>query len=1508
MASDDDFELSDLLESYLSTFNPDFLELLSKKKEFLELKAGKNERIERGEKGEFIPQKHQEFIHRFLRDYDDLLDFAETGTGKTGSIAGFMEKVLLEHEKAQIAPSSADPKLSNFKRCVILVKGKTLTESFRNQLVSKLSNGRYLKKVIEKVPDATNEKARRTATKKILRKAGYEIDHYEKFAKKYDKMFSIRPNKTKAENDNLILLLAREFEDTIFWVDEAHNLNIEPDNTKERETKMLIYRTLWNIFHYAPRCKRILSSAAPALNNIDELIFLLNLILPLDGTLPNNYDYQNSSDHDLLTFFPGLNPNEARQMTPEKIGPYFRGQIYFNIRKVKKNNDLPREIEIYEQQYGSVAGNKLDGNDNERRALSLKTISDEQLEPYLRGRTFFIKNKESPAVAVEQGITHEITSDLRTSYVTTFNTQMSDFQEEGYNMILAKTESSEGFEVQKRQAGNFIFPDELGGYFLNPKDGFKKYLVKNKDNFSATEEFKYLLTKGLNPTNLENINKIIKRVGKYGCKYAATMKGLIDYPGVQQIYSNFVKGSGGILLGVCLEMIGYERFDETSSVFTINKDGSRRVRIPKKKRYALLNGEKASVKDISIMMELLNSDENMFGEYLQCIITSSTGREGISIYNMIVTNILNPEWNPSGNYQALSRGIRVDSQDKLLAQIQIIIDDLFNLIKFINPRNNLYLETKNLIVSLSGGIKLTNNFNSFDDVLLLVPTLELAIKNYKGNSEYLLYKSNKLIDALQNINNNNIIQDIINIITTIFVEKSNLYLNYFEEDDIDLALDILRENIQYLLGELSIRTIDINVVNYYKEIKEKIMVVMNEDQTYQNDLGEYAPQAYLEIKIFKHAAIPSNLINKANELIAQGELSEKDRVESIDLRVYKIGESKHHNIERVLEIMRKYSVGSIIYANINKDKNDESNLEQITNIDYGNYDILYSSEIISNIQKQIINICHNHALFTLSELTDLLFDHQLDFVLTSLDKLFKYNIPFTSKNGKVIDDAMFIKIKQLFPNNKVLISIINKFINNNMTINQSLITEKVIGSMIDPYRERFIIIALENIINNKIPITDKFGYVVYMRGNNGYFYLDKSYPSSFSTDFRSSYYTDNLIITKQSNLEDISDVNEKILSLDILKKIKVTRDPVLINEYLDILSIKSQSLILEEIIIEALRSDEDYFFILHENNNYIDIIINKYRYYIIWMNEPYSQIKNLEISLLHQGPRPGRPSLNTTKKALPNLKSIIRKNEGKEIINYDEDTELVYIHTLRSKAIDITEHGKVARVLKGDGHKRIIKITELNKGWRDMIDVEKTVYNEYVQPMLIEKEDEIKNHSKEVISKLNGDGIERKPLYGIIMDGKFRLVDKERENENVKKDNRSNISGRVCKDFKRPYLIEILWRLGADIPDSDDKGIFNIEITEDNKEEFVLGLIGEEPIYYHGNTGKNKMKMIVNAKILRRLYKGEQTIEYTYDELIEWDVYKLNFYYRWDIGTFTIPYMVEIIEARMKELDIIEYK
>lgn len=1518
MSNDKDFELSDLLESYLSTFNPNFLELLSKKEEYLELKSDVDEKIEKGDKGEFIPQKHQEFLHRFLRDYDDLLDFSLTGTGKTGSIAGFMEKALREHEKAEIDPSSADPKLSNFKTCLILFKGKTLADSFRIQLVSKISDGRYLKKAIEMSPDETNEKARKSAIKRVLSKAGYVVDHYEKFSKKYHDLFKIGPEYSQAENDNSIMMLGEYFADTVFWIDEGHNLNIEPGKTKTYKVKLLVYETLWKIFHYAPRCKRIISSATPAINNIEELAFLLNLILPMDGILPSNFDYQNSPDNDLKIFFPGLSPDKARSMSPEEISPFFRGQIYVAVPKTKiKTPDDDEEVKKYQEQYGSVTATRFDGYGAERTPLNLRNISEEDLEPYLRGRTFYIKNKPSRAVPVEQGIIHEVRSDLATSYITTFNTQMSEFQEENYAKLV--NNKNVGFYDKERQAANFIYPNGSAG-----KEGFSKFIDLNNDKFSPDKNFKFLLTEGLIPNTKDNIMRIISNISQYSSKVGKILELLIENPGIHHVYTNYVKGSGGIALGVCLEMIGYERFNESSSVFITNRDGSRRIRIPKRKRYAFLSGDKTSTKDFQSMMELLNSDENMFGEYIELLNTSSTGREGVSIYNMIATNILNPEWNPATIYQSLSRGIRVDSQDKLLEKMQNIIDDLHNLLlnKFINRESQLYFEAKALIIGLSGGIKLRTDSITFD---YIIETIQLAINYYKGTNRNYINKANNIINLLTE--NKNIIdkQKIINlnvyITTKIFSERSGLYFSLLQEldgsdEDLDISMNILIENIQYLIKELSIRSINIDVVNYYKIIRAEILSMISEQNIYQNDIevDEYAPQAYLEIKIFKHAAIPLNLINRTNKLIEENKLSIEDQVEAIDLRIYKIGEAKHHNIEKVLSILRKNSVGSIIYANINKDLEETENLK---NIDYNNYNILYSEEIISNIKKEIIEICRYNNIFTLSELEDLLFRYKLNFILTAFDKLLDYNIPFINRNGKSINDDILRRMKELFSSNeiKLLTSIINKFVKKGVIISRSLISEKTITSLIEKYKQKFIIIALERLINNKIQLTDKFGYVVYIRENNGYFYLDKTYPSDNLSDFRSSYYTDNLITIKQNNLENISNFSEKLSSVNALEKIKIiNNDSVLINQYLESLSIKSQAIILESIMIEALNEEEDYFLTLHNNDNYIDIIINKYRYYIISMNEPYSQIKNLELNLLHQGPRPGRPSTNNGKVSLPNLKSIDKKKDSKQFVNYNDDTELIYIHTLYSQDTNRVKYGQVARVLKGDGRKRIIKITELDKGWRDMIDVEKIVYNELVQPILIERNNEIISHSVEIISKLgNGDGT-RKALYGIIMDGEFRLVDKERENEKAKTDHRSTVPGRKGHNFKRPYLIEILWRLEVQIPESDDKGDFDFEITEENKDYFVRGLIGEIPIYYHGFPGKTKEKLLKGKEgekgngVLKKLLQREDLINYTYDELIEWDLYKLNFYYRWNVGKFSIIYMRDVIESRMKELDIIEYR
>ena len=284
------------------------------------------------------------------------------------------------------------------------------------------------------------------------------------------------------------------------------------------------------------------------------------------------------------------------------------------------------------------------------------------------------------------------------------------------------------------------------------------------------------------------------------------------------------------------------------------------------------------------------------------------------------------------------------------------------------------------------------------------------------------------------------------------------------EEDLATSLNILIENIQNLIKELSIGTINRNVVNYYKEVKSRILSMISEGKVYQTSNAiqstEYAPQAYFEIKVFKHAAIPLNLINKTNNLIEEGSLNEKDKIESIDLRIYKIGEEKHHNIEHLLAIMRRNSVGSIIYSNINKDLVD---IPEITNVDYSNYDILHSEELVSNIQKQIIEICRNNNIFTLLELADLLTKYQVNFLLNAFDKL-GYNIPFMDRTGKFLNPLILQRIKELFHTNesKFLISIINKMIKNRIVISQSLISERTMIPLIEKYRQKFIIIALEN--------------------------------------------------------------------------------------------------------------------------------------------------------------------------------------------------------------------------------------------------------------------------------------------------------------------------------------------------------------------------------------------------------------------------------------------------------------
>jgi len=695
MTTNDDIQLTDLLESYPPSNTPGFQTLISAKQEFAEMASDPGERLPPG-RGQYF--KHQKFTHRYLRAYDELVILSETGTGKSCEVLGFIEYTRRELEKAKIDPTTADEKAAHFKRVIVLVNGKTQKSEFKNQLVCKCSDGHYETSIVRKAKTETVQKSNIT----IEVKKAYTISTYRTFAHRIAEQYP-----TEADNARL----AEDYSDTIFWIDEAHNLLIDPRATTKYREKQLTYLGIWRVLHLARRSKRIISTATPMINDEKEIGSLMNLILPLNGVLPPNYDYRNAPPNDIRSFFPGL-PFDHRTATPEQIAPYFRGQF-------------PPDY-------------------------NFKTATVRDLEPYMRGRIGFIRASNTGAIPEDQGIPqneeYEINGVRYQSQLVIYTTAMSQYQSERYLLAKQSVRGRDELFGAERQAANFVFPDgywgngitdeernarqetrrakaatkaaittgedlnlrgaqiqaeplpeggiisvNVGGRELAPPDdedhtgevggggferrAFRRYVTMRGDRFAPTAEFAPWL-------------QDLTYIRMLSCKYAEIVRLTMEEPGNGFIYGEFVEGSGAIVLALCLEGMGFTRYNESNSMFlgvggeavkpfcsgSDRDPTTRRVRpdiISRQQgaplRYAILTRDTTDAKFHS-MMEAMNSYENRHGDYIKVLVSSHVGRDGINISNVLTIQLVGSEWNQSAIYQALSRGIRATSHDDLIKE------------------------------------------------------------------------------------------------------------------------------------------------------------------------------------------------------------------------------------------------------------------------------------------------------------------------------------------------------------------------------------------------------------------------------------------------------------------------------------------------------------------------------------------------------------------------------------------------------------------------------------------------------------------------------------------------------------------------------------------------------------------------------------------------------------------------------------------------------------------------
>lgn len=498
----------------------------------------------------------------------------------------------------------------NIKRVYIIQPGPATSNDFKNQILKLSDENEY---VNDKIKYA-NSKASITNNLTRLIKEWYSIETYQQFAK-------------KSYSDKII---EEEFSDCIFFFDEAHKLRTLSDETSAIASEEInkIYEYIWRVCHVAKRTKIILATATPMINSTIDFVPLLNLLLPMDYQLPF---YKNKDNfYDLVTL--------------EQLEPYFRGKITF-IKFLEAEIDVENVGEILEHTH------------HIKMASDDKRLTSEPLIPEVKT----VKNNKIISTKVPAWSKQPLVKTVEKTYKSeakVVKLKMSELQKIGY--ARAK-KSKKSFFLAERQASVFVYPN--GKYGVR---GFEEYTQKNElgeYNFVNSADGKDIPTY-INEQDLEdslaNLQIMSAKFHYYlTLELAASKK---RKPGNSFCYIEFVNASGAILLGMILRVFGFEEYQSNYSAFDLK---TKKILIGKGKRFALLTGKQGNLQEI---LNLFNSYENRHGEYIQMLIASETARDGINIKNVLRGYIMTPVWHEAGMYQALSRFIRADSHDFLIAE------------------------------------------------------------------------------------------------------------------------------------------------------------------------------------------------------------------------------------------------------------------------------------------------------------------------------------------------------------------------------------------------------------------------------------------------------------------------------------------------------------------------------------------------------------------------------------------------------------------------------------------------------------------------------------------------------------------------------------------------------------------------------------------------------------------------------------------------------------------------
>ena len=401
-----------------------------------------------------------------------------------------------------------------------------------------------------------------------------------------------------------------------------------PDNStvKEclKESKRLIkkyytFKTYDNIY----KIIRNLSNES-LLNKFKDKVFILDEVHNIRETDTKDEDDKYSQIHRLLHI---SNSNYTVLLSGTPMKDTFNEVV-----------DVMNLLLPYDEQFDSKnflnTFFKKDKNDE----YSFKKGFEEIFKQKIKGRVSYLKN-------IDNKVKTEFVGETVFKQFKIFKTFMSSFQTENYMPTYVRNDS---FGINMRESSLFVFPNGAYG-----SKGFKKYMTKN----TIDDELKKILLNGVSKSYTtrtvsdDDKNVILKNLEKYSSKYAVCIKNLINETKSNSksfVYCDIVSGSGLILFTSILSLFGYSR-------------GNGRETDPDKRFIFLKSGA-----NLDKLVVKFNSDDNINGRLYSILIGSGLISEGYTFKDIEFEHILSPAWNYTRLDQAIARGIRYGSHDRLL--------------------------------------------------------------------------------------------------------------------------------------------------------------------------------------------------------------------------------------------------------------------------------------------------------------------------------------------------------------------------------------------------------------------------------------------------------------------------------------------------------------------------------------------------------------------------------------------------------------------------------------------------------------------------------------------------------------------------------------------------------------------------------------------------------------------------------------------------------------------------